>query len=585
MSPASLITMVALFIAGLVFFLFGMNIMSDGLEKLAGGKMEKTLKKMTSNPVKAMGLGAGITAIIQSSSAMTVMLVGLVSSGIMTLRQSIGVIMGSNIGTTITAWIVALAGIEGKDNLLLTIVKPAVFSPFLALLGIAMIMMSKKAKRRDIGTILVAFAVLIFGLEMMGDAVDAIPAERFEAMFQMFNNPLLGLLIGIVVTAIIQSSSASIGILQTIALASGSTLTYGMAIPIIFGQNIGTCVTALIAAVGVNKDGKRVVVVHFASKVIGTIVFMIPYYLLSGLLAEWYGTIASALGIAIIHTVFNVLNTALLLPFCGLLEKFALMVVRDKPSEAPAGYIDELLLKTPSVAVAESKRTAVAMAQNARDSLALATRQFEGLSEADAALIEKNECIVDEFEDNLGSFLVKLSACELSDRDAAGISKLLLSIGDFERLSDHSLMLLRAAQEMKDKNVGFSEQARGELRVIFTAMNEIVRITTEAFETSDLALAKRVEPLEQVIDGLIVQTKESHIERLQKGACTIELGFILNDVLTSCQRVSDHCSNIAVCLIQTKRDAFETHSYLNRVRSGKQSFEDAYAYYASVYHF
>ncbi len=583
MSPAALLTTVALFIAGLVFFLFGMSIMSEGLEKLAGGKMEKTLKKMTSNPINAMGLGAGITAIIQSSSAMTVMLVGLVSSGIMTLRQSIGVIMGSNIGTTITAWIVALAGIEGKDNLLLTIVKPAVFSPILALIGIFVIMMGKKQKSRDIATIIVAFAVLIFGLEMMGDAVDAIPAETFERMFQMFNNPLLGLLIGIVVTAIIQSSSASIGILQTIALASGSTLTYGMAIPIIFGQNIGTCVTALISALGVNKNGKRVVVVHFASKVIGTVVFMVPYYLLSGLLSEWYGTIATALGIAVIHTVFNVLNTALLLPFSGWLERFAIRVVRDKPTEAPAGYIDELLLKTPSVAIVESKRTAVKMAQNACDSLLLATKQFETLSEADAETIVNNEHIVDEFEDNLGSFLVKLSACDLSDHDGGEISKLLLSIGDFERLSDHSLLLLRAAQEMNDKDVHFSDYAKRELRVIFAAMNEIVSITGEAFHKSDLKLAKRVEPLEQVIDGLIAQTKEAHIERLKKGTCTIELGFILNDVLTSCQRVSDHCSNIAVCLIQTKRDAYETHSYLHHVKSGKQSFEDAYAYYASVY--
>ncbi len=585
MTSTEVIKAVTLFIAGLVFFLFGMNIMSDGLEKLAGGKMEKTLKKMTSNSVKAMGLGAGITAIIQSSSAMTVMLVGLVSSGIMTLRQSIGVIMGSNIGTTVTAWIVALAGIDGKDNVLLTIVKPAVFSPILALFGLGMIMLSKKAKRRDIGTIMVAFAVLIFGLEMMGDAVDVVPAETFETMFQMFNNPLLGLLIGIVVTAIIQSSSASIGILQTIALAPGSTLTYGMAIPIIFGQNIGTCVTALISAVGTNKNGKRVVVVHFASKVIGTIVFMIPYYLLSGLLSEWYGTVASALGIAVVHTVFNILNTALLMPFCGLLEKLAIRVVRDKPIARPAGYIDELLLKTPSVAVVESKRTAVRMAENARDSLVLATKQFDTLNDGDAQIIEQNEGEVDAYEDNLGSFLVKLSACELSDHDAAEISKLLLSIGDFERLSDHSLLLLRAAQEMREKEVMFSQQAKRELKVIFDAMNEIVSITTQAFNASDLTLAKRVEPLEQVIDGLIAAIKEGHIERLKKGTCTIELGFILNDVLTSCQRVSDHCSNIAVCLIQTKRDAFETHSYLSRVKSGKQSFEDAYAYYASVYRF
>ncbi len=584
LSSADILTAVTLFIAGLVFFLFGMNIMSDGLEKLAGGKMEKTLKKMTSNPFKAMLLGAGITAVIQSSSATTVMLVGLVNSGLMTLSQSIGVIMGSNIGTTVTAWIVALAGIDGGDSVWLTMLKPASFSPVLALIGIAMIMMCKKAKRRDIGTIMVAFAVLIFGLEMMGDAINVIPDDKFSTMFQMFNNPLLGLFVGIAVTAVIQSSSASIGILQTIALAAGSTMTYGMAIPIIFGQNIGTCVTALISAIGANKNGKRVVVVHFASKVIGTIVFMIPYYLLGGVLSEWYGTIATALGIAIIHTVFNILNTALLLPFSKQLEKLAKLVVRDKSTDHPAGYIDERLLKTPSIAVVESKRMTVKMAENARDSLALATKQFTQFNEADAATIVENESIVDTFEDTLGSFLVKLSASDLSEHDAAEISKLLLSIGDFERLSDHSLILLRAVEEMNGKNISFSDKAKEELETVFAAVNEIVSITTMAFNKSDLDLAKRVEPLEQVIDGLITTTKARHIERLQKGSCTIELGFILNDVLTSCQRVSDHCSNIAVCLIQTKRDAFETHSYLQKVKtSGKQSFADAFAYYASVY--
>ena len=583
MSGADILSAVTLFIAGLVFFLFGMNIMSDGLEKLAGGKMEKTLKKMTSNPLKAMLLGAGITAVIQSSSATTVMLVGLVNSGLMTLTQSIGVIMGANIGTTVTAWIVAMAGIDGGDSVWLSMVKPANFSPILALIGIAMIMMCKKAKKRDIGTIMVSFAVLIFGLEMMGDAIDVIPEESFATMFQMFNNPLLGLLIGIVVTAIIQSSSASIGILQTIALAAGSTMTYGMAIPIIFGQNIGTCVTALIAAIGANKNGKRVVVVHFASKVIGTIIFMIPYYLLMGVLSDWYGTIATAVGIAVIHTVFNILNTALLLPFCGLLEKFAKLVVKDKSAEHPAGYIDELLLKTPSIAVVESKRMTVRMAENARDSLALATRQFDAYSETEAATIVENETTVDTYEDNLGSYLVKLSSADLSDHDAGEISKLLLSIGDFERLSDHSLLLLRAAEEMREKELTFSDRAKAELKVIFDAMNEIVSITTDAFNKSDLVLAKRVEPLEQVIDGLIATTKARHTDRLQKGACTIELGFVLNDILTSCQRVSDHCSNIAVCLIQTKRDAFETHSYLSEVKHNKQSFADAYAYYAAQY--
>ncbi|MBR5134541.1 MAG: Na/Pi cotransporter family protein [Clostridia bacterium] len=584
MDVTDIVSAALLFCAGLVFFLFGMHIMSDSLSKLAGGKMEKTLKKMTANPVKAMLLGAGITAIIQSSSAMTVMLVGLVNSGIMSLTQSIGVIMGSNIGTTVTAWIVALAGVDGGGNIWLTLLKPKSFSPLLALLGIAFIMVSKKPKRRDIGTILVAFAVLIFGLEMMGDAIDVVPEETFAKIFQMFNQPLVGLLIGIVVTAIIQSSSASVGILQTIALASSSTLTYGMAIPIIFGQNIGTCITALISAVGANKNGKRVVAVHLSTKVIGTIVFMIVYYAVSGVCADFFGTKATAVGIAIIHTVFNILNTALLMPFSKQLEKLAKFFVRENRVVHPVGYLDELLLKTPSVAIVESKRTAVQMAEIARDALKSATEQFQTYSEEAAKKIEDDETAVDTYEDNLGSYLVKLSACDLSDHDAAEISKLLLSIGDFERLSDHSLNMLRAVQEMEEKKISFSDEAKGELKVVFAAMNEIVSITTDAFNRSDLALAAKVEPLEQVIDQLVATVKTRHIDRLQRGVCTIELGFILSDVLTSCQRVSDHCSNIAVCLIQTKKDAFETHSYLHAIKtSGEKTFVGAYDEFAKAY--
>ena len=337
MQTTEILSAVLLFIAGLVFFLFGMNIMSDSLSKLAGGKMEKTLKKMTSNPVTSMALGAGITAIIQSSSAMTVMLVGLVNSGIMTLSQSIGVIMGSNIGTTVTAWIVAMAGIDGGSSILMTMLKPKSFSPILALIGIGLIMMAKKQKKRDIGTILVAFAVLIFGLEMMGDAIDVVPQATFETMFSTLNNPLVGLLIGIVVTAIIQSSSASVGILQAISLAQGSTLTFGMAIPIIFGQNIGTCVTALIASFGANKNGKRVVAVHLSTKVIGTIVFMALYYAFYALLKDFFAMKINAVEIAIVHTVFNILNTAMLMPFSRQLEKLAKWIVKEKSTDHPVG--------------------------------------------------------------------------------------------------------------------------------------------------------------------------------------------------------------------------------------------------------
>ncbi len=569
------------FCLGLSFFLYGMNAMSSGLEKLAGGTLEKTLKKMTSSPLKAMLLGMVITAVIQSSSATTVMMVGLVNSGIMTLKQSIGVIMGSNVGTTITAWLLTLTGIEG-DSLLMTMLKPKYFSPVLAVVGVMMIMMCKKAKKRDIGGIMVSFAVLMYGMDFMSNAMKAVPQDTWASLFSVLSNPFLGVLVGAVVTAIIQSSSASVGILQSVAMAGG--VTFGQAIPIIFGQNIGTCVTSLISSAGANKSAKRVVVVHFSFNLIGTAVFLGVYGVLYMFFADFFNGPIDETGIAVVHSVFNIGTTLLLLPMSALLEKIAKLVVREGSEEHPAGFLDERLLKTPSVAIVESKRMTVRMAENARDSLTLATKQFDNYSEADEATIVENEGIVDTFEDTLGTYLVKLSSYDLSEHDAAEISKLLLSIGDFERLSDHSLILMRAAQEMKDKKISFSPEAKEEIKTVFAAMNEIVSITTDAFNTSDLELAKRVEPLEQVIDGLISTIRSRHIERLQKGACTIELGFILNDVLNSCQRVSDHCSNIAVCLIQTKRDAFETHSYLNELKhSGKQSFADAYAYYATEY--
>lgn len=573
--------------AGLAFFLYGMSVMSDSLEKLAGGKMEKTLKKMTSNPLKGMVLGLGITAVIQSSSAMTVMLVGLVNSGIMQLSQSIGVIMGSNIGTTVTAWILTLAGISDEVPWYIDIFKPSTFTPVLAILGIFIIMMSKKQKIRDIATILVAFAVLMFGMDLMSEAVDVIPEETFKNLFASLNNPLLGVAVGAIVTAVLQSSSASVGILQAVAITMAGTespMTFAIAIPIIFGQNIGTCITSLISSIGANKNAKRVVVVHFAFNLIGTTLFMIAYFLLSGLLTDFLGTTIDAIGIATVHTVFNVTTTCLLLPFNKLLEKLAKLIVREGTTERPAGYLDERLLATPSVAIVESKRQIVKMAELSMATLIGAVNQLSNYSEEEAEQIERNEALIDTYEDTIGSYLVKLSAAELSEHDAGEISKLLLSIGDFERLGDHALNILHAAREMKEKNLQFSDKAKRELESIAAAMTEIITITVDSFDRSDLELAAKVEPLEQVIDGLVSTVNARHIERLKKGKCTIELGFILADVLNNCQRASDHCSNIAVCLIQTKRDAFETHSYLNKVKtSGQKSFVDTFNKYAETY--
>ncbi len=571
------------FCAGLAFFLYGMNVMSDSLEKLAGGKMEKTLKKMTSNPAKSLLLGMVITAVIQSSSAMTVMLVGLVNSGIMQLSQSIGVIMGANIGTTVTAWILTLAGIGDGGPWWITLFKPSTFTPILAIIGIALIMMSKKPKKRDIGVIMLGFSVLMFGMDTMSGAVSGLKENpSFTGILTMFNNPLLGVLVGAVVTGIIQSSSASVGILQSLAMTG--EITFGMAIPIIFGQNIGTCATSLISSVGANKNAKRVVVVHFAFNLIGTTLFMILYYILRGALADLLSGPVDAVGIASVHTVFNVCTTILLIPFTKQLEKLAKFFVREKTVEHPVGYLDERLLATPSVAIVESKRQIVKMAQLSRDTLIDAIKMLDGYSEEEAARIEANESLIDTYEDTLGSYLVKLSACELSEHDAGEISKLLLSIGDFERLGDHALNILYAAREMHEKELSFSEQAKRELESITAAMAEIITITVDSFDRSDLELAAKVEPLEQVIDGLIATTNARHIERLKKGKCTIELGFILADVLNNCQRASDHCSNIAVCLIQTKRDAFETHSYLNKVKSsGSRGFVEAFNHYAATY--
>ncbi len=579
--------------AGLAFFLYGMSVMSDSLEKIAGGKMEKTLKKMTSNPLKALLLGLGITAVIQSSSAMTVMLVGLVNSGIMQLSQSIGVIMGANIGTTVTAWILTLAGIGDGGPWWISLFKPSTFTPVLAIIGTFVIMMSKKQKSRDIATIMIAFAVLMFGMDLMGDAVDVIPKTYFENLFAALTNPLLGVLVGAVVTAIIQSSSASVGILQTVAMttagmvaADGSPagMTFAIAIPIIFGQNIGTCITSLISSIGANKNAKRVVVVHFAFNLIGTTIFMVIYYLLSGVLHDFLSTNIDAIGIATVHTIFNVCTTFMLLPFAKLLEKLAKAIIREGTQEHPVGYLDERLLATPSVAIVESKRQIVKMAELARDTLIGAIDQLSHYDEETAEKLIAAEDEIDTYEDTLGSYLVKLSAAHLSEHDAGEISKLLLSIGDFERLGDHALNILYAAREMNQKGLSFSDDAQRELNSITAAMTEIITITVDSFDRSDLDLAAKVEPLEQVIDGLIATVNARHIERLKKGGCTIELGFILADVLNNCQRASDHCSNIAVCLIQTKRDAFETHSYLNKVKnSGQPAFVNAYNTYAATY--
>lgn len=566
-------------LGGLAFFLYGMTVMSNGLEKMAGGKLEKTLKKMTSNKFKSMGLGAGITIAIQSSSAMTVMLVGLVNSGIMALEQTVGVIFGSNIGTTLTAWILSLAGIEG-GNFFLEMLKPKNFSPIVALIGIILIMMSKSSKKKDIGTIMVGFSVLMFGMTLMGDAVEPLGREEnveaFKSFISIFNNPLVGVAVGAIFTGVIQSSAASVGILQT--LAGTGQITYSMAIPIIMGQNIGTCVTSLISSIGVNKHAKRVAMVHILFNLIGTVICLSIYLLLDLMFTFAFSNDAiDGVGIAFCHSIFNVVTTFMLLPFSNYLVKLAKFFVKDKDEVVKNTFIDERLLNTPTFALAECDNYTIEMAKLARKTFINATNLArkaeggEGLDEGLANLVREDEKLLDKYEDKLGSFLVKISSKELSDSDSKEVSKLLHTIGDFERIGDHAVNLLGVAQEIADKNITFSEQAREELKVLSSALEEIITLTVTAFETNDLNMAKDVEPLEQVVDKITAKIKANHVNRLQTGDCTIELGFVLSDLLNNFERVSDHCSNIAVAMIEVAHNSFDTHKYLRNVKSDANS--------------
>lgn len=564
-------------LGGLAFFLYGMNVMSSGLEKLAGGKLEKTLKRMTSNTIMSMGLGAGITIAIQSSSALTVMLVGLVNSGIMALEQTVGVIFGSNIGTTLTAWILSLAGIEGGGNFFLELLKPKNFSPIVALIGIILIMMSKSDRKKDIGTIMVGFAVLMFGMTLMGDAVEPLGneenVESFKAFISIFNNPLIGVVVGAVFTGIIQSSAASVGILQTLAMQTGA-ITYNMVLPIVMGQNIGTCITSVISSIGVNKNAKRVSVVHILFNLIGTIVCLAIYYPLY-LIFDFavLNQAADGAGIALCHTAFNIFATLLLVPFSNQLVKLAKIIIPDAKEAEKNAFIDERLLNTPTFALAECDNYTVKMAQTARGTFLNATNlvrkaeKGEGFDEKLAEQVRVDEKALDKYEDKLGSFLVKISSKELSKTDSKEASKLLHTIGDFERIGDHAVNLLGVAKEIADKDISFSGKAKEELKVLSAALEEIVTITVTAFEENNLDLAKDVEPLEQVVDRLTAQIKANHITRLQKGDCTIELGFVLSDLLNNFERVSDHCSNIAVAMIEVARESFDTHKYLKAVKS------------------
>lgn len=572
---------------GLAFFLYGMQVMSGGLEKVAGGRLEKLLREMTSNPFKSLALGAGITIAIQSSSALTVMLVGLVNSGIMNLGQSIGVIMGSNIGTTLTAWILSLAGIE-SSNFFLRLLKPESFSPLFALIGICMMMISKNNRRKSMGIILVGFAILMFGMELMTNAMSPLAdMPEFSGILTAFTNPILGVAVGALFTGIIQSSAASVGILQALSLTG--SITYGMSVPIIMGQNIGTCVTALLSSVGVSTNAKRVSAVHVSFNILGVVVCLPLFYIFNAVLnANLIDKIINPVGIALAHTIFNVLTTLILLPFAKQLEAIATKVVKekteDKKDDKTAVFIDERILLSPTFAVSECSHHAAAMADLAEDIFFESVNMLKKYSATKSQDIFTSESKLDNYEDKLGTFLVKLSGKELTDADSNEVSKLLHTIGDFERIGDHAVSITYVAKEMHEKNVHFSNEANNELQKLGEALHEIMEITIEAFETGNITVATKVEPLEQVIDGMVLEIKNRHIKRLQDGTCTIELGFMLSDILNCYQRVSDHCSNIAACVIQLKSSQLDMHNYLNGIKTGEdENFTKEFAKYQEKY--
>ncbi len=569
---------------GLAFFLYGMHVMSSGLEKLAGGKLEGALKKMTANRFMGLMLGAGITIAIQSSSAMTVMLVGLVNSGIMQLGQTISVIMGSNIGTTLTAWLLSMVGIE-SDNFFMSMMKPENFSLIFAFIGAILIMMAKSQKKKDIGGIFVGFAVLMYGMKLMSDAVSPLAdMSEFASMLVAFKNPIVGVLVGAVFTGIIQSSAASVGILQALALTGN--ISYGMAIPIIMGQNIGTCVTALISSIGVNRNAKRVAVVHMSFNIIGTVVCLIGYYMVDAIVSlPFTDKPIDALGIAVVHSIFNLFTTVILLPFLKQLEKLAYIILPEKKNEQSSDevFIDSRLFATPSVVISECNNRTVEMAEIARDMIHDATLL---VNKYDAVIRQKildSEERMDIFEDKLGTILVKVSSQALSDSDSKKVSTMLHAIGDLERLGDHAVNLLKTSDELNEKKISFSEQAKSDLSVLQSAVGEIINLTIDAYSHEDATLAFRVEPLEQVVDALILNIKNRHIERLQAGNCTIELGFILSDLLTNYERISDHCSNIAAAMIEIADGSFDTHRYLSGVKYGNSRFDEIFDGYAEKY--
>ncbi len=574
-------------IGGLALFLFGMDLMGDGLKKLAGGKLESILARLTSTRFLGFLLGFIVTAVIQSSSATTVMLVGFVNSGIMKLGQTISIIMGANVGTTVTSWLLSLAGIDGS-TVFLKLLKPESFTPVLAVIGVVMTMMAKTDRKKDIGTIFIGFAVLMFGMETMSGSVEALKDnDSFTNILTMFSNPIMGILVGTIFTAIIQSSSASIGVLQALSLSCA--IPYSTAIPVLLGMNIGTTITPIISSISGNTESRRVAISCLYIKMIGVVVVTAVFYLLHYTIGfgEFMNSQSTVFTIAVIHTLFNIISTVILLPFCSSIEKLAINTIKGgKDSEETDIFdtLDDRFLTIPAFAVEKCRDLVCNMAKISYDSFVIATKLFESFDSEKFEQINEMESMVDKYEDKTSTYLVKIAANQISAKDSKAITELLHCIGDIERISDHAVNIAKVAKEMHDKEVSFSEYAQKDIKVITSAVQEVLSMSVDALLTEDLSIAKKVEPLEQVVDRLKRKIKNNHISRLRQGDCTMELGFILSDLLTNYERVADHCSNIAVCLIEIAHDSFETHEYLSNIKNHSDAFfDEQYEIYKKKY--
>ena len=567
---------------GLAMFLFGMDIMGKALEKQAGNKLQAILAKMTDNPIKGFVLGLSVTAVIQSSSATTVMVVGFVNSGLMQLHQAVGVIMGSNVGTTVTAWILSLSGVEG-DSFFANLLKPTGFSPILALIGIILYMFTKSDRARGIGTILLGFAMLMFGMNTMSEAMAPLAdMPSFQALFVKFQMPLLGLIFGAGLTALLQSSSASVGILQALSLTGG--ITCGSALPIILGQNIGTCVTAMISSIGANKSARRAAIVHLYFNIIGALLFMAVFYSINAVVHFSFLSMAvTPLEIAIVHTCFNVVATAVLLPFARGLEKLAYLTIPDHENPGKTEMLDERLLATPAIAVRNSRVQTNNMAEAVRTNLLQAMSLIHKWDPKCAEKVGQDEDIIDAYEDKIGSYLVKLSERDLTVEDNHEVTVLLHTIGDFERIGDHACNIYDSAKEIHDKQLRLSDTAWSEIQVLESVIQDIVDKTLHAFETNDLHQATKIEPMEQVVDDLVRNMRDRHIRRLQQGVCGIEAGFVLQDMLVNYERIADHCSNVAAAMVEVAEDKYEVHEYLDTLRNANEKFDERYAKYGRRY--